>query len=167
MNQKCKGWTWGAGSGSGLGYGGCPRIGFLTPPPPHYGAFRPITLRKTSVKEELHHIIINQEWSLFETQNFQGKCLVVSQEGSWSQGWPWPQSTWSGTINILQVWLQGWGVSYKLTSMLESWNLAHKSRITYNRDLWCQARLYYPSIQSDTINVLQIGPLENVVFAKI
>ena len=40
--------------------------------------------------------------------------------------------------------------------MLESWNLAHKSSITYHDDSWCLQWPPPPSIQSGTINVLHL-----------
>ena len=52
--------------------------------------------------------------------------------------------------------LHVWGVLDTLFIMLESWNLAHNSRITYHDDPWCQGWPHPPSIQSGTINVLQV-----------
>ena len=40
--------------------------------------------------------------------------------------------------------------------MLESWNLAHKSRITYHDNPLCQELPHPPSIQSGTLNVLHV-----------
>ena len=48
------------------------------------------------------------------------------------------------------------GVLNTLLFMLESWNLAHKSRITYHDDPWCQEWPHPPSIESGTFNVLQV-----------
>ena len=42
----------------------------------------------------------------------------------------------SGTIYILQVWLRGQGRLGTLLIMLESWNLAHKSRIILGGCWW-------------------------------
>ena len=47
------------------------------------------------------------------------------------------------------------GVRDTLLTMLESWNLAHKSKITYHDDLWYQGWPYPPRLQSGTINILQ------------
>ena len=55
--------------------------------------------------------------------------------------------------------LRGRGVLDTLLIMLESWNLAHKSRITYHDDPWCQGWPHPPSIQSGTINILQVWTL--------
>ena len=48
------------------------------------------------------------------------------------------------------------GILETLLFMLESWNLAHKSRITYHDDPWCQEWPELPSIQSVTFLVLQV-----------
>ena len=42
---------------------------------------------------------------------------------------------------------------------LESRNLAHKSRITYHENPWCQEWPHPPSIQSGTLNILQVWTL--------
>ena len=80
----------------------------------------------------------------------------VKNHISWCQEWPHPPSIQSGTFSVLQVWLRGWGVLDTLLFMLESWHLAHKSRITYHDDPWCQEWPHPPSIQSGTFNVLQV-----------
>ena len=49
-----------------------------------------------------------------------------------------------------------WGVPDTLLFMLESRNLAHKSWITYCDYPWCQEWPHPPSIQSGTINILQV-----------
>ena len=74
----------------------------------------------------------------------------------WFQEWPHPPSIQSGTFNVLQVWLRGQGVLDTLLFMLESWNLAHKSRITYNDNPWCQGWPYPPRHQSGTFSILQV-----------
>ena len=43
-----------------------------------------------------------------------------------------------------------------LLFVLESWNLAHKSRITYHDDPGCKIWPHHPSIQSGTIKVLHV-----------
>ena len=48
------------------------------------------------------------------------------------------------------------GVLDTFLIMLESWKLAHKSRITYHGDPWQQWWPYPPSTWSGTINVLQV-----------
>ena len=78
-----------------------------------------------------------------------------------------PLSTWSGTLNVLQVWTSrtgvintsskyGWGVLDILLFMLESWNLAHMSRITYHDNPWGQERPHPPSLQSGAINIFKV-----------
>ena len=52
--------------------------------------------------------------------------------------------------------LKGHEVLDRLLIMLESWNLAHRSRITYHDYPWCQEWPHPPCIQSGTINVLQV-----------
>ena len=52
--------------------------------------------------------------------------------------------------------LRSQGVLDTILIMLESWNFAHKSRITYDDDPWRQGRPHPPSLQSGTINILQI-----------
>ena len=93
-------------------------------------------------------LIINQPNDVRSSQNFQDKFLRDSLDDPTCQGWPHPPSLQSGTFSILQVWLQGWGVLDTLLIVLESWNLARKSRITYHDDLWCQKLPHLPSIQS-------------------
>ena len=93
---------------------------------------------------------------MLESWNLAHKPRIQYHDDPWCQGWPHPPSTQSGTIKILQVWLRGWGVLDTLLFMLESWNLAHKSRITYHDDPWCQEWPHPPSLQSGTINVLQV-----------
>jgi hypothetical protein len=82
--------------------------------------------------------------------------MVVCQDNLWCQRWPHPPRLQSGTFSVLQVWLWGRGVLGTLLFMLESWNLAHKSRITYIDDPWCQEWPNPPSIQSGTINILKV-----------
>ena len=57
---------------------------------------------------------------------------------------------------ILQVWLRGWGVLDALLKMLESWNLVHKSRITYQDDPYCIWWPHPPRLQSVTLSILQV-----------
>ena len=100
--------------------------------------------------------LITQPNEVKSSQNFQGKFLGVSQDDPICQGWPYPPSLQSGTINVIQVWtLRMWGPD-TLLIMLESWKLAHNSIITYHDDPWCQGWLHPPSIQSGTINNLQV-----------
>ena len=93
---------------------------------------------------------------MLESRNLAHKSWITYCDYPWCQEWPHPPSIQSGTINVLQVWLWGWGVLDTLLFMLESWNLAHKSRITYHGDPWCQERPHLPSIQWGTINVFQV-----------
>ena len=79
---------------------------------------------------------------------------------SWCQIWYQirsnPPKIKSGTINVLQEWLRGWGVLDKLLFMLERWDLVHKSIITYHDNPRCQKLPHPPSIQSGTFKVLQV-----------
>ena len=49
-----------------------------------------------------------------------------------------------------------WMVLDTLIIVLESWNLVHKSRITYYDDPWCQGWPHRPSLQSGTFSLLQV-----------
>ena len=91
---------------------------------------------------------------MLESGNSAHKSWITSNDNPWHQKWPHPPSIQSGTINILQVWLRERTVLDTLLFMLESWNLAHKSRITYHDDSWCQEWPHPPCIQSGTFNVL-------------
>ena len=57
-----------------------------------------------------------------------------------------------------QTWLQRLGVVDNLLFMQESQQLAHKSRIAYKCDPWCQEWSHFLSIQSGTTNVLKVWP---------
>ena len=57
--------------------------------------------------------------------------------------WSYPPGIKSGTINILQVKQRGWGVLDTLLFMVENWDLAHKSRITYINDTGCQKTILF------------------------
>ena len=93
------------------------------------------------------------------TWNFQDSFRISYQDDLWGWRWLHPPSLQSGTINVLQVWLWGQGVLDTLLFMLESWNLAHNSRITYHDDPWCQEWPHPPSLKSGTINILQVWSL--------
>ena len=64
------------------------------------------------------------------TWNLVHKLQTTYEDDPWHQWWPCPPRLQSGTFSILQVWLRGQGVLEALLSMLESWNLVHKSRTT-------------------------------------
>ena len=91
-----------------------------------------------------------------ESWNLAHKSRITYHDSPWCQEWPQPPSIQSGTLSILQVWLQRQGVLDTLQIMLESWNLAHKSIIIYNDDPWCQWWPYPPRLQSETVNILQV-----------
>ena len=93
---------------------------------------------------------------MLETWNLAHKSRITYHEDSWCQGWPHPPSIQSGTITVLQVWTSRTGIHEVLIIMLESWNLAHKSRITKHDNPWCQGWPFPPSLQSGTINILQV-----------
>jgi len=106
---------------------------------------------------------------MLECWNLRHKSRITYNDNPWCQKWRHPPSLQSGTLNVLQVWLRGWGVLDPLLFMLENWKLAHKSRITYNDDPWCQEWPHPPSIQSGTINILQVwlqgrGVLDTLLF---
>ena len=97
--------------------------------------------------------LITQPNEVRSSRNFHGKFLGVSLDVK--------------DDHILQVSSQepsmsskyglwGQGVPDSLLIMLESWNLANNSRITYHDGPWCQGWLHPPSIQSGTTNVLQV-----------
>ena len=96
---------------------------------------------------------------LLESCNWAHKSRITYHEDPWCQAWPCPPSIKSGTFNVLQVWLQGRGILDTLLFMLESWSLAHKSKITYDEDPWFQVWQHPPSIQSGTIYVLHVWTL--------
>ena len=103
------------------------------------------------------------------SQKFQYKFIMVCQYDLGRLRWHHPPRLQLGTITVLQVWLQGWGVLDTLLFMLESWYLAHKWRITYHDDPWCQEWPHPPSIESGTINILQVwlrgrGVLDTLLF---
>ena len=102
-------------------------------------------LRGRGVLDKL--LIMLENWKLAH------KTSITFHDDSWCQEWPHPPSIQSGTINILQVWLQGQVLNTHLF-MLKCWNLAHKSRIIYNDDPWCQEWPRHTSIPSGTFNVL-------------
>ena len=108
--------------------------------------------------------VISQPNEVRSLWNFQDNFILVYQADLRHQRWPHPPSLQSGTFNILQVWTSRTGVLGTLLIMLESWNLAHMSRITYHDDPWCQGRPHPPSPQSGTINVLQVWTLRMRVF---
>ena len=84
--------------------------------------------------------------NMLESWNLVHKSRITYQDDPWRQGWPHPPSLQSGTFSVLQVWLRGRGVLDTLLFMLESWDLAHESRIPYHEDPWCQGWPYPPSI---------------------
>ena len=89
--------------------------------------------------------------------NFQRIFLWVSQDDFLYQGWPFPPSLQSGTINVLQVWTLRMGGCWNTSKiMLEGWNLEHKSRITHDDEPWRQGWLHPPSLQSGTFRILQV-----------
>ena len=57
------------------------------------------------------HLFILESWNLAH------KSRIIYQDDLWCQGWPHPPRFLSGTINILQVWLRGWGVLGQLIFM--------------------------------------------------
>ena len=81
-------------------------------------------------------------------------------------------STWSGTLNSLQVWISRTGVLDAFIFILERWKLAHKSRITFIGDPWHQGWPYPSSTCSGTINVLQVwtsrtGVILNILMSSL
>jgi len=93
---------------------------------------------------------------MLECWNLAHKSKITYHDDPLCQEWLHPPSIQSGTFSVLQVWLRGWRVLDTLPSMLESWNLAYKSRNTYHDDPWRQEWPHPPSIQSGTFNVLQV-----------
>ena len=55
-----------------------------------------------------------------------------------------------------KYWLHKCGSLDTLIIMIESWNLAHKSRIKYHGNMWCKEWPHPSSIQSGTCNILQV-----------
>ena len=95
-------------------------------------------------------LIMLQSWDLAH------KSRITYHDDPWCQGWPRPPSLQSGTFSVLQVWLRGQGVLDTHLFMLESWDLAHKARITYPDNPLCKKWPHPPSIQLETINFLQV-----------
>ena len=93
---------------------------------------------------------------ILESWNLAHKSSIIYNDNPWCQWWPYSPRLQSETINVLQVWLQGRVVLETLLIMLEIWNLAHKSRIIYYDDPWCQGWPYLPRLQSGTVNILQV-----------
>ena len=93
---------------------------------------------------------------MLESWNLVHRSRIEYHDDPWCQEWPHPPSLQSGTFSVIQVWLRGRGVLEALLIMLESWNLVHKSRITYHDNPWCQEWPSPPSFQSGTFNVLQV-----------
>ena len=95
---------------------------------------------------------------MLESWNLGHKSRIIYNDNPWYQQCPHHPSILSGTFNVLQVWLWGWGVIDTLIFMLESWNLAYKSRFTYHDNPWCKEWPHpsRSSIQSGTCNILQI-----------
>ena len=95
-------------------------------------------------------IIMLESWDLAY------KLSIIYDDNPWCQEWPHPPSIQIGSINVRKVWTSWIGILDTLLIMLESWNLANKSRIAYNDNPWHQGWPHYPGILSGTINVLQV-----------
>ena len=67
-----------------------------------------------------------------ESKDLAHKSRITYHESPRCQEWPQPPNFQSGTFNVFKVWLRGQGDLDTLQFMLESWNLEHKSSITYN-----------------------------------
>ena len=67
--------------------------------------------RRLSFGHSFHMLITSPNQKIL-TQTFQGEFLGVSHVESRCQGWPCPSGTWSGTLNVLQVWTSRTGGSW-------------------------------------------------------
>ena len=95
-------------------------------------------------------------WHMLESWDLTHKSIITYHDDPLCQKIPHPPSILSGTIQVFQVWFQ-WRLDLDtLLFMIESWNLAHNSIITYHDDPWCQQWPHLASIQSRTINVLKV-----------
>ena len=96
---------------------------------------------------------------MLESWYLEHKYRVIYHEYSWCKSWPHLTCTWSGTINVLQVWTLRRFFFYTLLIMLESWNLAYKYWVIYHEDSWCKRCTHPPRTFLGTINFLQVWTL--------
>ena len=100
--------------------------------------------------------VLDTHLFMLESWNVAHKSKIIYKDNPWCKEWPHHPSIPSGTFNVLPVWLQGRGVLDTLIFIVESWNLAHKSRIRYHDNPWCKEWPHPLSIQSGTCNILQV-----------
>ena len=91
-------------------------------------------------------------------QNFQGIFLGVNKHHSWCQEWPCPPYLQSGTLNVLHVPPFLIPLLDTLLIEISTQNFQGIFLGVKKHHSWCQEHPCLPSLQSGTLNVLQVSP---------